>query len=638
MAIIPTDFHFLRPLWLLTVVPAILLFLAIRHSRAHAGRWDQAIDSALLPYLLDGTAGKQQRWPVFVLLFAWLLAGVSLAGPVWEKLPQPVQKKTDALILIQDLSLSFFAQDLSPNRLTRARHKLLDILRQRQEGTTALIVYAGDAHVVAPLTDDTNTIAAMVPELSPAIMPSLGSNLPDAVGLALRLFRDGGGGGRILLITDEVAPESVGAVVKLLAGENIPLSILGVGTEDGAPIPKNDGGFLKDAGDNIIVPKLNRAALRDLAAKTDGRYSDLQLADSDINYLLAAPSRASENDQYRRVDREFDQWREEGHWLVLLILPLAVLGFRRGWLIGLVMVLTLSSNVAHAMSWQDLWLRKDQQAAKALADNDPQQAARLFKSPQWQGVAEYRAGNYEGAAAVLGGLDSPEAHYNLGNALAKKGRLEEALKAYDQALRRNPEPADAKFNKELVEKLLRQQKEQQQPQGEKQKTESGDSAQGQDQQGKEQGQQSQAGNQSDKGPGAQGQDQQGNEQGDQSQAVDRPDKEQGGKENNGARTGEQKKDDAAKDAEQGQAAAQKEAAEAGTEPATGSPGEEGAGKQAASPQSAAPEDKLTAEQQQALEQWLRKIPDNPGGLLKRKFEYQYRQNQNRDSQSSKKIW
>jgi Ca-activated chloride channel family protein len=306
--------------------------------------------------------------------------------------------------------------------------------------------------------------------------------------------------------------------------------------------------------------------------------------------------------------------------LVLLILPLALLAFRRGWLLGLIMILTLSSNVAHAMSWQDLWLRKDQQAAKALADNDPQQAASLFNSPPWKGVAEYRAGNYEGAVAALGPLDSAEAHYNRGNALAMNGRLEEALKAYDQAMRRDQELADAKFNKELVEKLLQQQKEQQQQQGEKQKPGSGDSPQGQEK-------------------GGQGQDQQGNEQGAQSQAADRQDKEQGEQENNGARTGEQKKDDSAKDVEQSRSAAPKEAAEAGKEQAAGSSGEEAIDEQSASAQSqAAPEDKLSGEQQQALEQWLRKIPDNPGGLLKRKFEYQYRQNQDRDSQSPKKIW
>ena len=179
------EFHFLRPWWLLAIIPAVLLVAALWRQYAQSSLWNRAIDPTLLPHLLDSKLSKQQSWPLAVLLLAWILAAISMAGPAWEKLPQPVQKKEDALVIIQDLSLSFYAQDLSPNRLTRAQHKLTDILEKRQEGTTALVVYSGDAHTVAPLTDDTRTIAAMVPALSPAIMPGYGSNLPDAVELRL---------------------------------------------------------------------------------------------------------------------------------------------------------------------------------------------------------------------------------------------------------------------------------------------------------------------------------------------------------------------------------------------------------------------------------------------------------------------
>ncbi len=623
MDFIPANFHFLRPLWLLAVIPAVVLFLAIRRSRAHSSRWDKAIDHSLLPYLLDGELGKRRRWPVIILLIAWLLASLSLAGPVWEKLPQAVQKKEDALVIIQDLSLSFYAKDLSPNRLTRSRHKLLDILQNRQEGTTALIVYSGDAHVVAPLTDDTNTIAAMVPDLSPAIMPSFGSNLQDAVSLALRLFKDGTvSSGRILLLTDEVAREDISKVAKLLDGKNIVLSILGVATEDGGPIPKSDGGFLKDEQDNIIVPRLNRAVLHDLALKTGGRYSDLQLDDSDFNYLLAATSLVPQQDQYRRIDREFDQWQEQGHWLVLLILPFALLAFRRGWIIGLVMVLLLSSSEAQAMDWQDLWLRKDQQAAKALADNDPQKAAELFKSPQWQGAAEYRAGNFDGAVAAFDELDGADDSYNLGNSLARQGQLDEALKAYDKALRLNPEMEDASVNRELVEKLIKQQ-EQQQEQGENQEQESGD--QQQSPENAEQGQKN----------GADGQEQDQDQ--DQAQQKEQGE-EQGERQDEAAPADAQQGEDPAKDEQQGRQGEKDEQAGDSKDRSAGQPEEEGDQEQPPPEQSQLPEDQMSAEEQQALEQWLRKIPDNPGGLLKRKFEYQSRQNPDRNRQQTKKIW
>ena len=624
MDFIPANFHFLRPLWLLAVIPAILLFLAIRHSRANSSRWDKAIDSSLLPYLLDDEQGSRQRWPLIILLFAWFLASLSLAGPVWEKLPQAVQKKEDALVIIQDLSLSFFAKDLSPNRLTRTRHKLLDLLQSRKEGTTALIVYSGDAHVVAPLTDDTNTIAAMVPDLSPSIMPSYGSNLQDAVALALRLFKDGSvSSGKILLLTDEVANEDVSKVARLLRGDNILLSVLGVGTEDGAPIPKSDGGFLKDEQDNIIVPRLHRAVLQDLARKTGGRYSDLKLDDSDFNYLLAATSLLEPEDQYRQIDREFDQWQEQGHWLVLLLLPFALLAFRRGWIIGLIMIVFLASSEAQAMTWQDFWLRKDQQAANALAENDPQQAAELFKSSQWQGVAEYRAGNFEGAAVAFDELESDDDNYNLGNALARQGQFDEALKAYDKALQFTPEMEDARFNKELVEKLIQQQ-EQQKEQGEGQEQEPNDQQQNQEE-------------------GEQGQEQQSGDQDSQSQSQDQQDQdqneEQGERQDETAPADQQKSDDPSEDRQKGQQDKKDEQSQDPEDRSVGQPREEGGEDQTpAADKSQMLEDKISAEEQQALEQWLRKIPDNPGGLLKRKFEYQYRQNPDRNPQKNKKIW
>jgi Ca-activated chloride channel family protein len=618
---IPQNFHFLRPLWLLAIIPAILLFLTIRYSRANSSRWDKAIDSSLLPYLLDDEQGSRQRWPLIILLFAWFLASLSLAGPVWEKLPQAVQKKEDALVIIQDLSLSFFAKDLSPNRLTRTRYKLLDLLNSRKEGTTALIVYSGDAHVVAPLTDDTNTIAAMVPDLSPSIMPSYGSNLQDAVTLALRLFKDGSvSSGKILLLTDEVAEEDVGKVARLLSGENILLSVLGVGTEDGGPIPRSDGGFLKDEQDNIIVPRLHRAVLQDLAQKTGGRYRDLQLDDSDFTYLLAATSLVPQEDHYRQIDREFDQWLEQGHWLVLLILPFALLAFRRGWIIGLVMVLLLSSSEAQAMSWQDLWLRKDQQAASALAENDPRKAAELFKSSQWQGAAEYRAGNFAEAVAAFDELDGGDDYYNLGNSLTRQGQLDEALKAYGKALQLNPEMVDASFNKELIEKLIQQQ-EQQKGQGENQDQKSGDQ-----QQNQENGEESQK-QQSD------GQE--------QSQAQDQPDEEgeeQGERQDEAAPADEQKSEDPTKDEQQDQQGKKDEQAEESKERSAGQPEDEGDEEQPPTEKIRLPEDKMSAEEKQALEQWLRKIPDNPGGFLKRKFEYQSRQNKGRNPRKTKKIW
>ena len=179
------------------------------------------------------------------------------------------------------------------------------------------------------------------------------------------------------------------------------------------------------------------------------------MTDQDIDFVLA--SNQASSDSYRQVERQFDQWREQGPWLVLFILPVALLAFRRGWIFMAVFFLLLSYNDAHAFSWKDIWLNKNQQAAKAFRDGRHQQAAELFESKPWKGAAAYRAGQYDNAVEAFAELNDADSHYNRGNSLAGSGRLQEAIMAYEEALKLNPGMEDAEFNKNLVTEMLRQQ-------------------------------------------------------------------------------------------------------------------------------------------------------------------------------------
>ena len=145
-----SQFHFLRPEWLWLLLPLVLLLGVLwRRSRAGSG-WSQVISADLLPHLMEQRLTRRQKLPLAALALGWLAATLALAGPSWEKLPQPVQKKQDALVILLDLSLSVLARDIQPSRLERSRLKLLDLLAQRSEGVTALVAWAGDAHVVSP--------------------------------------------------------------------------------------------------------------------------------------------------------------------------------------------------------------------------------------------------------------------------------------------------------------------------------------------------------------------------------------------------------------------------------------------------------------------------------------------------------
>jgi Ca-activated chloride channel family protein len=568
------NFHFLRPLWLLALIPVLLFFVAMWRVNSVVTAWDKAIDKNLLPYLLDRSKNASQRTPLILLFAAWALSILALAGPVWEQLPQPVQKKEDALVIVFDLSLSMFAPDHSPNRLDLAKRKLRDILALREEGQTALVVYAGDAHTVTPLTDDVVTIEALVPSLSPNIMPLFGSNPVAAIGLAIGLL-DGtdANRGKVLLMTDGISGfDEELLITELFADNDYELLIMGIGTEEGAPIRTNDGNFLTDEAGALIIPTLNKNVLQSLANRVRGRYHDIQLADSDLAYLLTNFELLGE-DQMSEVEEEFDVWYEFGPWLLLLVLPIAAMSFRRGWLFSLALIagsgMMLPSQQAQALEWKDLWVTKDQQAAEAFASEEHSTAALLFEATDWQGAANYKAANYEAAIASFSAMDTIDGHYNRGNALALSGNYAEAIAAYDMALGLELGHADALQNKAIVEQLLEQEE-----------AENGENQEGDDQENESE---QNSENESDQDSESSEQQDQESQEGDQ----DQQDQEQ-----------------------QNQAPEEQEGSESNSEQNT--------------PSETTNEE---FEEQQSLEQWLRRIEDDPGELLRRKFRYQYRQRQ-----------
>ena len=575
---IPSDlfeqFQFLRPVWLLGLIPMLICFLAMWRINSVVTAWDKAIDKSLLPFLLDRSKNAAQRTPLIILLIAWTLAVLSMAGPVWEKLPQPVQKREDALVIVLDLSLSMFAPDHEPSRLDLAKRKLRDILSLREEGQTALVVYAGDAHTVTPLTDDVVTIAALVPSLSPNIMPLFGSNPMLAIDAAIKLLDDvEANRGKILLMTDGISGfDQESLITAQIKSTDYELLVMGIGTEEGAPIRTNDGNLLTDEAGAIVVPKLNKNVLQSLANRVNGRYHDIQLADSDLAYLLSDLDLLDDN-QLSDVEEEFDVWYETGPWLLLLVLPLAAMSFRKGWLFSISLILggglLLPPQQAHAFEWRDLWQTKDQQAAQAYSAEDHSIAASLFQSLGWQGAANYKSENYEAAVAAFSADSSADGNYNRGNSLALTGNYEEAIAAFDSAIALEPDHADAIANKEIIEQLLEQQE-----------AESGEQQEGDSQE-----------NESEQNSESESEEQQENsEQQDQES--------------------QEGNEDQQEQEQQNQSPEEQESSESNSEQNT--PSES---------------NNEEFEEQQALEQWLRRIEDDPGELLRRKFRYQYRQRQ-----------
>ena len=594
-----SQLHLLRPLALLGLIPALIAVALAQWRKRSAGNWEKIINPALLPYLMQGETSKKQRGMLWVLL-AWMIACLALAGPSWQQLPQPVHKKDAALILIMDLSPSMLAEDVKPSRLERARFKLIDILKNRSEGFSALVVYGGAAYTLTPLTEDSNTIISLVPVLHPALLPEHGSNTEDAIETALELAVNGGyQQGDLLLISDGVSRSAFNTIQSMMSkAGKFRLSILGVGTEQGAPIPTGASGFAKDRNGAIIIPKLSPASLQMLAQNNGGIYAGMSADDSDIEALLATTEELFP-DATRELERSFDLWDDQGFWLAFLLLPIILLSFRKGNIALILLAPVLFSDPASALGWQDLWKTADQQASEAMASGDAAIAQTLFKDRQWRGSAAYKAGDYESAISDYLDFDSADSHYNRGNALAHSGDLDAAIEAYDQALAMNPEMEDAQANRELLEQLKQQQKQQEQQDSEN--SEDSDSEQSQDQQSQDSQSQDSQPQDSDSEP-QDPQDQQSQDQ----QQTDSQDSEQ----QDPAEQGESEEQKSQEQREQEQQDAEA-SAEPTEEPSTEEPSTE--------------QSEAEKQAQQELEQWLRRVPDDPGGLLREKFRYQSRQ-------------
>ena len=586
------QFHFLRPGWLLLLIPLSLILWMLFKARYDSASWRTVIDERLLPFVLSGVDQKRRsamRW-IFGAVAA--LAIVALAGPAWEKLPQPLFHKETALVIALDLSRSMNATDIKPSRLARARHKITDILNLRLEGQTALLVYAADAFTVTPLTTDVDTIMALLPVLESEMMPAQGTRADRAIGLAFELFDNSGvTRGDVLLISDGLSARELEQVESLQAAKpGHRLSVLAIGTLDGGPVPLKNGGFLKDKDDAIVIARLQEDNLRRVAQLGGGVYATISTDDIDINTLAYLLESDVDEREARLADGATDLWRELGPGLLLVLLPFAALAFRRGMIWLLPLWLVVIPPDAHAIDWQSLWQNSNQRASGLFEQGEHEAAAELFDKPEWQASSQYRAGDYGAALETWQQFDDADALYNRGNALARLGRLDEALEAYETLLRDDPGHQDALYNKQQIEEFLeRQQQQQQNQQGEQQQ---------EPQQGERQGDPSQA-------DGQQGEQQQGNRQQAQQQSGQ-----------DGAQDSEMQ-DPAADEPRQAQAnqGEQSEQQQAARQPDTDG-------------QAQGDAEQLTRLDQQmseqAAEQWLRKIPDDPGGLLRRKFLYQYR--------------
>ncbi len=565
--------HLLRPFWLILLPLPTWLLWRLWHRQRQTGRWQRLLPEAFHSVLLTRGKLRNSKLPWLLLGSAWLLSCLALLGPSWQQVEQPSLSRTDPLVILVETTPAMLATDVRPSRLEQAKRKIIDLLQTRQDAQTAVVVFAGSAHTLVPLSNDMATTQNLLDALKPDLMPEPGYRADLAVMQGIELLQQGANGrGRLLLIGSSLSAPERTAIEQLLEDSDQALLLLGIGTEQGAPIPREDGSFLKDDKGAIIIPRLDETAMRRFASRIGGRYQQARVDDADLRNLglLERNGKLVAQDETTRLDT----WHDQGYWLLLPLLLLAACAGRRGWLFCLPLFLFVPQP-ASALSFDDLWLRPDQQGMRLLESSRPDEAAKRFKNHQWQGYARYQAGDFAGAAEQFSQGDSAPDHYNRGNALARNDELKAAIEAYEQALELDPGLDVARRNKAAVEAALHQQQ-----------------------------------TQEEANPDESTPQERAPETAQQMQA----------RGSNGPAASPASTDQATTQAPPSQAG------EVSSETQNEAP-PESKSEATDQPIAQAQQVPVDPEQDQAMNQWLRKIPDDPGELLRRKFLYEQRKRQ-----------
>ena len=455
------DFQFLNPPWLFLL--PLLWWLVWTYSRypRRQSMWRRVCDSALLDKMLAGPAGSRSNdWLTWILAIIFTLGILSAAGPSWRNQSYPMLESASARVLALDLSRSMLTEDVRPQRFSHAVAAVKEIITTDFDGETGLVVFAGAAFTVSPLSTDSSTLLAFIDALDPTTMPEDGTRID----LAIRSARDllaasVAGRGQIIIVTagatsnDAALPAALAA-----ASEGHQIHVLAVGTAAGGPALDTEGNLSRDSQGKVVLSKTNFALLDRVARAGKGGLVSITGSAAAGNLLLSRLSANQLVESDRSDDGSDRAAANDGAWLVLLMLPLALLLFRRNLIWMILLGLTVPGDgELYAKEWDSFWSHPERLAFEAYQQGDFQASYELSTNPLLQGSAYYRSGQYQQAVEMYSRDESARSIYNLGNALAQQQQFAEAVLAYQKALDLNPLLASASYNKRLIELYLEQQ-------------------------------------------------------------------------------------------------------------------------------------------------------------------------------------
>lgn len=545
-----------------------IVFYVLYKTTGTAATWDSFIDPKLQAHVLSGEKIKGRKRHYLLWALGGILIILALSGPSIHQQDVPAYQVQQGLVVALDLSTSMLTEDSKPNRLQHAKFELADLVQRRSEGQTGLVVFAADAFSVSPLTTEASTITSQVEHLTPDVMPAQGSRVDRAIEVSVQLLQQSGfKKGHILLFTDGIADQKKAEkAAKKAQAAHYAVSVLAFGSNKGGIIPITGGGTLTNAEGEEVLSQLDSSSLKSLVEAGGGIYVESVVGDQDLETFLAY-YKLGANTEVADSELQLEHWINGGLFLLFPLIPLFLLLFRKGYLFLFIIIALPQTQPVHAFEWNHLWLNEDQRAKQAFDRGQLVEAEKAFNNEQWKAVSAYRDGNYEHAQALFSKLETADAYYNAGTTLAKMEQYDDAIQAFQKALEKQPEHEDAKYN---LEQLKQQEnKNQQGKQGNNQPSQSSSEQKDSSQKDKKE------------------KDKQGK------------DKEQQKQERNKAKPSERNDSGRDDSEEQNEAEADEEQQKN--------------------------ESNKQQEQTSFNKQLLRRIPDDPSGLWRRKFKHQYEQ-------------